>query len=209
MKNLIYVLLFSLLFTACSSDGTLKITNRTSHEIYLSIDNMDYILQGNQNPDSSSSVLSIDLETESDILGNSGKVYVLDIQGETFALWDTFEHIVVLSTDVTIEPDKTTTVFCDPDYACVRITNHSNDYVANATFVNSIEQVTRLVAGSQNIAPQQSIYCRLEYTIDNPEYPQDYFYYTFQVNMADSTVYEFGDENNFLFKDDLYHIIIE
>jgi hypothetical protein len=143
MKNLIYIVLLALLLTACSSDGTLKITNRTRHEIYLSIDGVDYTLSGSQAPDLISPVLEIDLPTESDFLGNSGKAYILDIVGETFALWDSFDHIVVPSTEVTINPDKTTTVFCDPDYACVRITNNSNVIVAFANYIMSNEEVPR------------------------------------------------------------------
>jgi len=209
MKNIIYIVLLVLLLTACSSDGTLKITNRTKHEIYLSIDGVDYTLSGYQNLDINSHVLEIDLATESDFLGNSGKAYVLDIEGETFALWDDFNNIVVPSTEVTINPDKTTTVFCDPDYACVRITNNSSVIVEYANYIMSNEEVPRLIGGSQNILPQQSIYYRLEYLSNLEIDPEDRFYYTFQVTMVDSTIYEFGDENNFLHKDDLYHIVIE
>lgn len=205
MKNLILISIAALILTGCSGDGTLKIINRTEHEIYVSINDTDYTLTGSTDPENNPVSLAIKLDAGSDFPSNPRKTYTLFLQGETFDMWDDFNDIVVPSTEIDIVAGETTSVYCDPTTACVRITNQSTQDIVSAWYLKSTEINPILIPGSQNISPQGSIYYRIDYAV----IPTDYYYYTFQVMLADSTMLEYGDEFNFLYKDDLFHIVVE
>ncbi|MCF7918356.1 MAG: hypothetical protein K9N06_00400 [Candidatus Cloacimonetes bacterium] len=209
MKNIILLYLLTLILTSCSGDGNLEIINRTKNEIYFSIENTDYILTGSNDPDTDPEAISIKLSAGKDFLNNPEKSYTLFIEGETFAIYDYVQHIVVPSTEIVIKSGEVTTVYCNPGYACVRLINNSLQDISSAWYIKSTNSTPALISGSVNLAPTQSTYCRLDYMTDNPNGPEDYLYYIFQVILRDSTLLEFGDETNYLFNDDLYQIIIE
>jgi hypothetical protein len=207
MLKLVIITTLSIFLLACSGEGELKIINRTSHDIYFNINNIDYTLNGSddlQNPASQ----SVKLDAGSDFLNTPQKSYHLALEGETFAIYDENQQIDVPATQITIEADKTTSVFCDPNYACLKITNNSSQKVLSAYYIKSYNGNRINIPQAENLPPDSSTYKRLEYSLEIAEEPEDIFYYIFGVTLNDSTQYTFGDENNILYLDDLYHIVL-
>lgn len=195
----------SSLLLACSGEGAIKIINRTENEIYFSINNQEYTVDGSSDPLNPLSV-SIDLDAGSDFPNTPQKVYYLQIEGETFAIYDYNQQIDVPGTDITIEADKTTEVYCDPNYACLRINNLASQNIISACYLKSYYGTMVEFLGDKAILPGESVYKRLEYSLEIPQEPEDIFYYNFEIVMQDSTIYTYGDQNTILYLDDLYEI---
>ncbi len=208
MYKIILILMLSVFLVACSGDGKLKVINRTTHEIYFSINGGDYTIPGSTDPNKPLSI-SVNLDAGSDFINTSRKTYYLEIEGETFAIYDENQQANVPGTEITIKSNETTSVFCDPNYACLRINNNSSQDVKSAYYIKSYNGLQINIPEAEELRPDTSVYIRLEYSLEIAEEPEDIFYYTFQVILQDSTVFDFGDESTILHLDDLLNITIE
>jgi len=208
MFRSIALLLISILLFACSSDGKLKVVNRTGHEIYFNIKNNDYTIEGSSDVTHPNSK-SISIDAGSDFVNTPSKTYILEIAGETFAIYNEEQQTTVPGTVITIKGGETTKVYCDPNYACVRIYNNSEQEVLTAYYTKSYQDIPITISETENLSPGDSIYKRLQYSLEIAEEPEDIFYYTFRVVMQDSTNYYYGNSNTILYLDDLYEINID
>ncbi|MDP8210806.1 MAG: hypothetical protein RAO94_02765 [Candidatus Stygibacter australis] len=208
MYKLIVLLAVSSLLFACSSDGKLKVINRTGHEIYFNVKGNDYTIEGSSDVTQPNSK-SVSLDAGSDFINTPSKTYLLEIDGETFAIYNEEQQTTVPSTEVTINGGETTNVYCDPNYACLRIYNNNEQDVIAAYYTKSYQGIQIPISEAENISPGDSIYKRLQYSLEIAEEPEDIFYYTFRVVMQDSTNYYYGNSNTILYLDDLYEINIE
>lgn len=208
MKKIVILSMFTLLLIACSGEGKLKIINRTSNHIFFSVDNQDYVINGSENLSKPENI-SIKLDAGSDFPDAPQKTYFLEIEGETFAIYDYNQQVDVKGTEITIEADKTTSVYCDPNYACLRINNLSTKKVKSAYYVKSYNGVHIDIPQAQNLMPGASIYLRLEYALEIAEEPEDIFYYIFGVTTEDDFTVIYGNENNILYLDDVYELNID
>jgi len=208
MYKIALLIMISMLLFACSGDGKLKVINRTEHEVYFSIEGNDYTVIGTDNPEEPLSI-SVSLDTDSDFMNTPHKTYYLEIAGETFGVYIETQAESVPGTEITIKGGETTKVYCDPNKACVKIYNNSEQDILSAYYTKSYIGNSILITEADNLQPGESTYKRLQYSLEIPQEPEDIFYYTFQVVMQDSTVYDFGDETTILYLDDLYEINIE
>lgn len=208
MYRFCLVLMLAALLFACSDDGELKIINRTQNDIYFNISDTDYVLQSNQSSIDPASI-SVSLDAGSEFLSQPQKTYTLFLQGETFAIYDYNAQQDILSTEIVIKGGETTSVYCDPNYACLRINNNSLQNVLSAYYIKSYNGNPVNISQAADLAPGQSIYKRLEYSLAIPQEPDDIFYYNFGITMQDGTQYFYGDESTILYLDDLYEINID
>jgi len=208
MYKIALLIMISMLLFACSGDGKLKVINRTEHEVYFSIEGNDYTVIGTDNPEEPLSI-SVSLDTDSDFMNAPHKTHYLEITGETFGIYLETQAESVPGTEINIKGGETTKVYCDPNKACVKIYNNSEQDILSAYYTKSYIGNSILITEADNLQPGESTYKRLQYSLEIPQEPEDIFYYTFQVVMQDSTVYDFGDETTILYLDDLYEINIE
>jgi hypothetical protein len=208
MLKILMIIATSLLFFACSNEGTLKIINQTENEIYFSIDGGDYLISGSTDPQNHPSK-SVNLYTGSALLTKPQKSYYLALTGETFAIYDENQQYCVPGTTISIIAGDTYYAYCNPNFACLRITNASSDYIIAAQYKKSIDENSVPITEAENLPPGNSIFKHLDYALKIPNNPEDIFYYTFTIVMDDDTVYNYGDEYNILYLDDLFHIVIE
>ncbi|MDP8210569.1 MAG: hypothetical protein P9M05_07135 [Candidatus Stygibacter australis] len=207
MFRSITLLMISFLLFACSSDGKLKVINRTGHDIYFNINDNDYTVEGCSDV-TQPNTKSISLDAGSDFINTPSKTYHLDIDGETFAIYNEESQTTVPGTEITINGGETTKVYCEPNYACVRIYNNSQQNILAAYYTKSYQGNEVPISEAENLSPDDSIYKRLQYSLEIAEEPEDIFYYTFRVVMQDSTNNYYGNSNNILYLDDLYEINI-
>ncbi|MCF7911001.1 MAG: hypothetical protein K9M99_00610 [Candidatus Cloacimonetes bacterium] len=208
MYKIVILLVLSTLLFACSEDGKLKVINRTAHEVYFSIEGDDYTVAGTDDPEEPL-YISVKLDAGSDFLNTPRKTYPLSITGETFAIYNDDQQEIITETVITIKGDETTKVYCDPNFACLRIYNDSELDILKAYYTKSYVGNPILITEAENLPAGESIYKRLQYSLEIAQEPEDIFYYTFQVVMQDSTIYNFGDESTILHLDDLYEINIQ
>jgi hypothetical protein len=176
--------------------------------VYFSIEGNDYTVIGTDNPEEPLSI-SVSLDTDSDFMNTPHKTYYLEIAGETFGVYIETQAESVPGTEITIKGGETTKVYCDPNKACVKIYNNSEQDILSAYYTKSYIGNPILITEADNLRPGESTYKRLQYSLEIAQEPEDIFYYTFQVVMQDSTIYDFGDETTILYLDDLYEINIK
>ena len=129
MKKILFILFLIIILAGCTSEGEIKIINRTDHNLYFSIKDSDYILAGSEASDPSQ---SIDIDTGRQFLfwGDDEKAVAMHLEGETFMLQDADASgnpngLFYTETTLHVEPDKTLKVFCDASHAGVKLINNS------------------------------------------------------------------------------------
>ncbi|MBN1327352.1 MAG: hypothetical protein JW996_05320, partial [Candidatus Cloacimonetes bacterium] len=91
VKLTILIFLSVILLLGCSTEGKIKIINRTQHNLYFSVKGEDYILEG-ATPEmlaegqGNSRTISIDTGNKFLFTEPDSKKVKVDIEGETFAL---------------------------------------------------------------------------------------------------------------------------
>ncbi len=125
MKRFIFFL-FIVIITACSTQGNLKINNRTAHNLYYSINDIFGTLIANQS-------VTLSLNTGKGFLLNSPeKTYDLYLEGETFLMYD--YDTPSTHTKIDIKADRTKAVYADPSNACVKVNNLSTKSIYNFSY---------------------------------------------------------------------------
>ncbi|MDY6916082.1 MAG: hypothetical protein SVM86_07190 [Candidatus Cloacimonadota bacterium] len=190
MKNLLLILLLSVLLVACSTEGDFKVVNQTNHVVYFNIDDEDYIVDSLQ-----TKTVSLDTGDKFIFFGDDEKTYTLEIEGETFALPNGETE-----TQVTIRNGKTYKAYCTPTHAGVKVINNSGKDIINLFFYTSFDETLNTLTNS--IENGETFYSRLEYATSEND-----FYYTFKVRYDDfSEEYFGGPEETTLGLDEQYVI---
>jgi len=190
MKNFLILVLVLVILAGCSSEGDIKVVNRTKHPLYITVKGNDYTIAGSEDPVGSPVKKTISIDTGKEFLFWNGDDKKVDIhlEGETFMLQEADINgypsgIFFTETTVNVSPDETTKVYCDPTHGSVKVINQiENDIIEfrvkkNGGNFNPVDTNT----GSSldplwSIAPGDSVWARLQAsTDDNPAY------YEFQV----------------------------
>jgi hypothetical protein len=158
-----------LLALGCSSEGDIKIINRTDHNLYFTIQGVDYILEGSQTTDP---VQKITVDTGKQFLfwgEEETKVHVA-LQGETFMMQDADQNgypngIYFTETNLYVKPDETTKVFCDPTHAGVKLINNSNLAVDEFSYFTDDNDSLRIM-NEVPIFSGEEFWARLKATTD-------------------------------------------
>ena len=197
-KYLLYALLLIIL-AGCTSEGEIKVINRTHYPLYLNVKGNDYVIDGSEDPENDPVNKTISVETGKEFLfwnGDDKKVKI-QLEGETFMLQEADlsgfpTGNFYTETKVLVAPDETTRIFCDPTHAGVKVFNvlESNIIQLNVKMNggNYMPLTTNTGSSADSlwvIAPEDSVWARLEAsTEDHP------IFYEFQIVLEDYQVFE-------------------
>lgn len=163
VKTIIFLMSLVFFQFGCTSQGDIKIINRTEHNLYLSLQNKNYIISGTET-----------LQTEIDIgnhflfFGTQEKDIDIKLEGETFMMQEANNGVPTgeyrTETTIKVEADKTTKLYCDPTHAGVKLINFSNkDIISFQYFTNKSSDHISLIEDS--LFPADSVWSRLQATV--------------------------------------------
>jgi len=214
MKKLILGLLFLAILAGCSTEGKIKVTNRTKNNLYLNVKGNDYTIPG-----ATEEMINDDKGTSKTVSFDTGKKFLMFAPDETdidlYLVGETFlMHDNDTLTTVQVEPNETYRVYADPTHAGVKLINNSELDITELKSTqifdpdDETENDTRIL--STNIPAGTEFFKQL---IPVPEdaNSEQRFFYKFEVTFADSTrdtFGEYGEIESFLELDDLYEITI-
>jgi hypothetical protein len=127
-----------LLIFGCASEGDIKIINRTDHYLYFNIKGTDYVLEGSETSDPSTTV-SVDTGDQFLFFGDDEKQVHMELEGETFMMQDADSFgnpngIYFTETNLYVKPNETLKIFCDPTHAGVKLVNNSEVAVSGFSY---------------------------------------------------------------------------
>ncbi len=127
MKKLIIPTLLIIILAGCSTEGDIKIINRTDHNLYFTIKGNDYILGGSETSDPDMTI-SVDTGKQFLFLGQDYMEIDLHLEGETFMMQDAINGIPIeeyfTETTIRVKPKETLKIYCDPTHAGVKMINN-------------------------------------------------------------------------------------
>ena len=154
-----------LIFFGCSSEGDIKIINRTDHYLYFNIEGKDYVLEGSSSSNPSKSV-SIDTGSQFLFWGDDETKVAMNLEGETFMMQDSDASgvpngLFFTETMLAVQPNETLKIFCDPTHAGVKLINNSQVAVAGFSyFTDDSDSLFSLIG--YPVASGDSIWSRLK-----------------------------------------------
>ena len=195
MIKILVPLLLIIILTGCSTEGDIKIINRTNHSLYFTIEGNDYILEGSETSDPK---MTISVDTGKQVLFYSEDYVNVDLhlEGETFMMQDAINGIPIeeyfTETTLQIIPKETLKIYCDPTHAGVKLINNFAINVINLAYYTDDSDILISII-DQPIEPGDSVWSRLRATTD-----YDSISYSFII-----TFDEYADSTNYVNIDDL------
>ena len=184
MKKVILIIIPILMLFGCSTEGDLKIINKTSHNIYFTVKGNDYVLEGATRTDYPSQTISIETGKKFLFFEGDGKKVKLHLEGETFMMQHADNLGVgtgefVTETEVTIKPNETTKIYTWPaTHASVKVINNSGEDIVDFFYYTNYDAT--LVFMTDDIPDGETYYFRLDYATN-----QNWFYYEFKIIFDD------------------------
>ena len=191
MKKVILIIIPILILLGCSTEGDLKIINKTNHNIYFTVKGNDYILEGATDTTYPDTTISLDSGKKFLFFEGDGKRVNLLLEGETFMMQHADNSGVgtgefVTETEVTIKPDETTKIYTWPaTHASVKVINNSGKDIIDFFYYTSYDPT--LVFMTDDIPDGETYYYRLDYATN-----QNWFYYWFKIVYDDYSEQTFG-----------------
>jgi len=170
---------------SCSTEGDIKIFNRTAHNLYFTIKGNDYILEGSENSDTHRTI-SVDTGNQFLFFGNDHVNIDMHLEGETFMMQDAINGIPIeeyfTETTLQLEPKKTLKIYCPPTHAGVKLINNlTADVIDLAYYTDNPEILISLI--DQPIMPGDSVWSRLRATSAG-----DSISYSFIIEFENGTI---------------------
>lgn len=196
MKKALFPLLLIIIIAGCSTEGDIKIINRTNHSLYFTIKGNDYTLEGSETSDPD---MTISVGTGKQFLFYSEDYVEVDIhlEGETFMMQDAINGIPIeeyfTETTLQVIPKETLKVYCDPTHAGVKLINNYTENVINLAYFTDDSDILISII-EQPIIVGDSAWSRLTATAED-----DSISYSFVIEFANG----FIDSTNFINIDDL------
>lgn len=205
MKKVILIIIPILMLFGCSTEGDLKIINKTSHNIYFTVKGNDYVLEGATRTDYPSQTISIETGKKFLFFEGDGKKVKLHLEGETFMMQHADNLGVgtgefVTETEVTIKPNETTKIYTWPaTHASVKVINNSGEDIVDFFYYTNYDAT--LVFMTDDIPDGETYYFRLDYATN-----QNWFYYEFKIIFDDFSEQIFGGPDAVLYLDEQFLI---
>ncbi len=184
MRGYVLIVAIALILMGCESSGDLRINNRTSHNVYFTVNGSDYTVEGGQ-----SKSVELDVDRDWQIFETNSKQYSLDLEGETYKIWDSYNGMYINHTDVDIENGKTLDVYAIPNLACIKIVNNGDLDIARVAcdkYINGNMDHPNLVLTNTAIEPGSTWYLQIEGAYTGREIA-----YVFYVTFADGARMEY------------------
>ena len=197
MRILLVLSLLIVILSGCSTEGDIKIINRTNHNLYFTIKGNNYILEGSETSDPN---MTVSVSTGKQFLFYIEDYVEVDmhLEGETFMMQDATisgQPIGIYFTETTLQvkPKETLKVYCDSAYAGVKLINNFEvDVIDLAYYTNDSDSLISII--DQPIVAGDSTWCRLKATTE-----YDSISYSFVIEFENG----FIDDTSFLNIDDL------
>lgn len=191
MKKLLVPLLLIIILAGCSTEGDIKIINRTNHSLYFTIKGNDYILDGSETSDPN---MTVSVGTGRQFLFYSESYVEVDLhlEGETFMMQDATiggQPIGVYFTETTLQvkPKETLKIYCDPTHAGVKlINNFTEDVIDLAYYTDDPDSLISII--DHPISVGDSAWSRLKATTNYNSISYS-FVIEFENGFIDSTSY--------------------
>ncbi|HPR17572.1 MAG TPA: hypothetical protein PLD62_04925 [Candidatus Cloacimonadota bacterium] len=186
MKKIIIPALLILVLLGCSSEGDIKIINRTDHNLYFTIKGVDYVLAGSE---SSDPFQEIEIDTGKQFLfwGDDVTKVHMAMEGETFMMQDSYSSglpngLYHTETYLYVKPDETTKIYCSATHAGVKVINNSAETVQYLQYFTDDSDTLKTLNDSP-IFGGEEFWSRLKATSD-----YDSITYSFVIQFADGSV---------------------
>ncbi len=197
MKKVLFpFILLIIIIAGCSTEGDIKIINRTDHNLYFTIKGNDYILEGSE---TSNPNMTVSIGTGKQFLFYSKDFVEVDLhlEGETFMIQDATiggqpTGVYFTETTLQIKPKKTLKVYCDPTHAGVKLVNNSAIDVIDLSY-HTDDSDTLISIIDQPIIAGDSTWSRLTATSAN-----DLISYSFVIEFENGFI-----DSSFINIDDL------
>ena len=129
MKKSFLLILPLIIIFGCASEGDIKIINRTDNSLYFNIKGTDYFLEGSEISDPSKTI-SINTGDRFLFFGDDETKVTMQLEGETFMMQDSDaagvpNGLYFTESDLTVKPNETLKIYCDPTHAGVKLINNS------------------------------------------------------------------------------------
>ncbi len=199
--NLIFCVLVAIIFLAagCEKGGEIRITNRTSYPLHITLYDEEYTL-----PTQQTRVFEIDNETQTPFSGEIRKNVKLGLIGETYQIFDDYELTWIDSTYVQVKAGETTTIFVDPNRAGLKVINQS-DFKINRILAYRVYPLnTQITIYDVAIAPGGTWFRPVEYAT-----PSNMFYNVVLVILEDETSLQYGSPQTVLEVDEQFVITVQ
>jgi len=187
-KIIVPFMLLIIILSGCSTEGDIKIINRTNHILYFTIKGNDYILEGSETSDPD---MTIGVDTGKQVLFYSEDYVEVDLhlEGETFMMQDAINGIPIeeyfTETTLQVIPKETLKIYCDPTHAGVKlINNFAEDVIGLAYYTADSDSLISII--DSTIEPGDSAWSRLKATsiYDSISYS---FVIEFETGIIDSS----------------------
>ena len=171
MKKVLFPFMLLIIIAGCSTEGDIKIINRTEHSLYFTIKGNDYILEGSETSDPS---MTVSVGTGKQFLFYSEDFVEVDLhlEGETFMMRDEFhgppDWIYYTETTLQVKPKETLKVYCDPTHAGVKlINNFAENVISLAYYTADSDSLIYIIDIDSPIESGDSTWSRLTATTAN------------------------------------------
>ena len=170
MKKVLFPFaLLIIIIAGCSTEGDIKIINRTDHRLYFTIKGNDYVLEGSETSDPSKTV-SVRTGKEFIFYSKDHVEVDLHLEGETFMMQDATINgqptgVYFTETTLQVKPKETLKVYCDPTHAGVKLINNFTEEVTGLAYHTAISD-TQISIIESPIAIGDSAWSRLKASTD-------------------------------------------
>ena len=167
MGKIFLFILSIIILAGCSSEGDIKIINRTNHYLYFTIEGSDYILAGSPDTDPSKTI-TIDTGSQFLFLGNETIKVDMSLEGETFMMqWANNDGSpsgdYYTETTLNVPANEVLKIYCEPTHAGVKLINNSEvDVIDFSYYTDDNDSLVALI--DYPILSGDSIWSRLKAT---------------------------------------------
>jgi hypothetical protein len=196
-----------IILTSCESGGDLQFINRTSHNVYVTLEGRDeVVIPGSdiENEVYNTHTYEIDTDTQSFLTGVVKERIEALILGETFRMYNPDTQAFTDSTILTIKAGQNLKAFIDPNRASIKIVNNSSKDVFMAEVYKHNFTSDLKIGQMDNILKNTERFIRVDYAT-----PSNSFYYYVVVTMEDGEQFTWGNAQNILTLDEQFLITIE
>lgn len=138
MKKIFLFILPIIILAGCSTEGDIKIINRTDHYLYFTIKGSNYILEGSPDSDPSKTI-TVDTGNQFLFLGDDATKVDMTLEGETFMMQlanldgsPSGEYYT--ETTLNVPANEVLKLYCEPTHAGVKLVNNSEVNVIDFSY---------------------------------------------------------------------------
>lgn len=187
IKFMLLLVLGLIVLVGCEDGASIKIINQTNYNVYANVEGDSITVAGN-----SSYKVNVDTDEKVFLFDDGVTKKTLKIEGETFRMWDYYDERPYTETDIKLTPGKTYNVYCNANSASVKVINNSTKKIKYLKYQTHTQFSSGELFFTTYDPPLELGQFGYEHLA--PQTEENRFFYSFQVETEDGTVYSFGNE---------------